>query len=105
MRLRWPCPLFIGLIGISCSVSAQAPASPDDPILAGLAPEVRKDYVVTPAGLFHRSCVLQVENGETVEEGGVRRKDGSFKPIEPCKYPSFRLRHDNRIETIEPQSP
>lgn len=66
-------------------------ADPNDPELAGLPYEIRKDYVVTPAGLFHRSCVNQVDNGSTVlADGSIKNKDGSIRSTTPCQYPSFR---------------
>jgi hypothetical protein len=67
-------------------------ADPNDPHLSSLPPDLRKEYVVTPGGLLmHRSCVHQVENGETVNfvDGSIKGTDGQVRNTAPCKYPSF----------------
>lgn len=46
------------------------------------------DYVQTPNGFFHKSCVIQVESDETVIPGEViKGPNGAVKAIEPCHYP------------------
>jgi len=48
------------------------------------------DYVATPAGWYHRSCVHQVPDSSLVDASGlVHRKDGSTFQIPKCLYPSY----------------
>ena len=80
--------VLIGMVGVA---GAQK-ADPNDPHLSSLPPDLRKEYVVTPGGLLmHRSCVHQVENGETVNfvDGSIKGTDGQVRNTALCKYPSF----------------
>lgn len=53
---------------------------------------VPADYVITPFGYFHPSCVLQLKNGESFQEGGVlRHADGSTETVPFCPYPHYWL--------------
>ena len=46
------------------------------------------DYVPTPAGWYHRSCVHQVEDGASVRpDGVVTRKDKTSYRVSRCAYP------------------
>src|SRR2546425_8344311 len=57
------------------------------------APEVRANYVRTPAGWYHRSCVHEIEEGALVEKDGlVRRRDGTTYQIPKCLYPVYGAR-------------
>lgn len=48
------------------------------------------DYVVTPNGLFHPSCVGRLEEDETLSiQGDVIRPDGSRVKATACPYPRF----------------
>ena len=84
--------LFLLLLGFSCLSSmahgqrtpALPPAGPNRP--AG----VPADYVITPFGYFHPSCVLQLDKRESLNKLGVlQRADGSQIQVGPCKYPHF----------------
>lgn len=48
-------------------------------------------YAITPFGYFHPSCVLRVEEGETLlADGRVRHADGSVAANIPvCNYPHY----------------
>ncbi len=49
--------------------------------------KIQDDYVATPAGWYHRSCVHQIEDGARVGKGGlVRRKNGTTYQIPKCLY-------------------
>jgi len=67
------------------------PANPDDPELAFLPPEVRREYVVTPLGLIHKSCDHLVLPGETeLQDGSIKEVDGTILHFLPCQYPFIR---------------
>src|SRR5215469_5147528 len=52
---------------------------------------VPDNYVVTPFGYFHPSCVRHVAEGEVVlADGRIQHADGSVDTIAPvCDYPHF----------------
>lgn len=55
------------------------------------------DYVVTPNGYFHASCVKQLTAGDAVEaDGSVLHRDGSRAAVAACAYPSFSVRGERR---------
>lgn len=64
---------------------AQAPAGRNRP--AG----VPDDYVITPFGYFHPSCVLRLAQGESVLADGrvLQHADGALEDIPACKYPHY----------------
>jgi hypothetical protein len=48
------------------------------------------DYVVTPNGLFHASCVVKVEENDLITANGdVRHADGSVREATVCAYARF----------------
>jgi hypothetical protein len=52
---------------------------------------VPADFLATPAGFVHPSCVVEVQPGETIlENGDIRQADGSARHVAPCAYPRFR---------------
>ena len=77
----------ICLVAVFCSVMlrAQAPAGPNRP------PQVPEDYVVTPFGYFHPSCVMHLANGEQLLEGGqqIQKADGTIYIVPACEYPHY----------------
>jgi hypothetical protein len=48
------------------------------------------DYVMTPAGLYHRSCVHEVESEARVDGGTVARRDGTTYGLAECAFPARR---------------
>jgi len=52
---------------------------------------VPSDYVITPFGYFHPSCVRQVNLGETVlGDGRLRFEDGTEETVAPfCSFPRY----------------
>lgn len=63
---------------------------------------VPADYVVTPNGMFHPSCVIHVADGERVDaQGNVVRRDGSVAKTAACAHPRFVAR-PGAVERIEP---
>lgn len=66
-----------------------------DPLEAGSSgpvrpPTVPGDFVTTPHGYFHRSCVVEVAEGEAVRAGGtLLRADGETRAISGCKHDRY----------------
>ncbi len=79
--------MFVLLIlGTTATVSrAQAPAGPNRP------PQVPEEYVVTPFGYFHPSCVVRLAESEELLEGGrmIQRADGTIYTVPVCEYPHY----------------
>ncbi len=90
-KLRWEragrmlAVVLLSTAALSTMLHAQAPAGPNRP--AG----VPENYVVTPFGYFHPSCVLELAAGDTLlkDEGAVHHADGSHTVIPACAYPRF----------------
>ncbi len=52
------------------------------------------DYVTTPAGLYHRSCVHEIEDGARAGRNGrVTRKNGTTYQLPNCLHPVRHIRH------------
>ncbi len=82
-------PKIVCVIFLSALVArAQAPAGPNRP------PQVPENYVVTPFGYFHPSCVVHLAEGEELLEGGerIQRADGSIYTVPVCEYPHYTAR-------------
>lgn len=82
-------PLLLGISGLSSGAQAQTaralpPAGPHRPA------SVPPNYVITPFGYFHPSCVLQLKKGEYItRDRMVHHADGSEDQVSSCKYPHF----------------
>jgi hypothetical protein len=66
-----------------------AAAAPAELVAAppGPAPE---GYVITPNGLFHASCVIQLGPDEQARgDGKIARADGTIREVAPCRYPHY----------------
>ena len=52
---------------------------------------VPSDYVITPFGYFHSSCVKELAKGDVVrrEYNAIQHADGSFDDTHVCSYPRF----------------
>jgi hypothetical protein len=70
------------LVGITY---AQKPVGPNRPA------NVPSDYVITPFGYFHPSCVRQAGEGQTIlADGRIRFADGTEDATAPvCGYPRY----------------
>jgi hypothetical protein len=75
------------------SGQATAPAVASNVTMAGPGrpAEVPEGYVITPSGYFHPSCVLMIEEGETLlADGRVKHADGAVEANAPvCSYPHY----------------
>jgi hypothetical protein len=52
---------------------------------------VPADFVVTPFGYFHPSCVNHLAKGDVLrqDEGAIQRANGTYETIQECAYPHF----------------
>ncbi len=59
----------------------------DDPTKPAQVPN---DYVITPFGYFHPSCVQYVDPSEQINtDGDIARADGTVRSVAPCAYPRY----------------
>jgi hypothetical protein len=64
-------------------------------------PGMTADYVRTPHGYFHSSCVQQVDQSEELQEdGSIKRADGKIRAMTQCAYPRF-LKNGARVEASD----
>ena len=84
-RAKWIFCIMLFLLISLGMLNAQKPAGPNRPA------SVPSDYVITPFGYFHPSCVRQVSEGQTVlGDGRIRFKDGSEETAAPfCGFPRY----------------
>jgi hypothetical protein len=48
------------------------------------------EYVITPFGYFHPSCVRSLVKGERqMRDGSVQHADGTIEPVAACGYPHY----------------
>ncbi|WP_133166871.1 hypothetical protein [Solimicrobium silvestre] len=61
-------------------------------------PGMTADYVRTPHGYFHSSCVQHIDQSEELQvDGSIKRADGKLRQVAQCAYPRF-LNNGTRIE-------
>jgi len=72
------------------------------PLVMTRPPTVPADYVPTPNGWFHPSCVVEVRDGERVQpDGAVARADGSIsRAAAPCAHTAYDVNGAPRIEHV-----
>lgn len=74
---------------LNAQVAAFKPASnvtlagPDRPA------DVPEDFVITPFGYFHPSCVMELAEGNTLLERSVQHADGTVEPAPVCNYAHY----------------
>jgi hypothetical protein len=74
---------------------AEGAGSDADPIEDGGSgavrpPTVPGDFVTTPHGYFHPSCVVEVAEGETLRDDGVLlRADGEAREVAGCRHARY----------------
>jgi hypothetical protein len=85
----------LGLLAAAACTEKPAPVSvealPGPPAVGML---VSQDYVPTPAGWFHRSCIHEVPDNARIATRSrvVTRRDGSTYQVPACTHPSYRTR-------------
>lgn len=68
---------------------------------AGRPATVPADFVVTPAGYMHPSCIVLVSEEETARaDGSIERADGRVRKPAPCRHP----RYDSSGQPIDPSA-
>ena len=84
-RAKWIFFVMLFVIMALAMLHAQKPAGPNRPAT------VPSDYVITPVGYFHPSCVRQVKEGDTLlGDGRIQFKDGTEETIAPvCSFPHY----------------
>lgn len=61
-------------------------------------PGMTADYVRTPHGYFHASCVQHIDQSEELQvDGNIKRADGKTRQVAACAYPHF-LKNGTRVE-------
>src|SRR5882757_10804682 len=65
---------------------------------AGRPANVPPEYVVTPFGYMHPSCVVHTRQGERVGQNMLHHADGTVENIPACQYPRYRAKG----EVVEP---
>jgi len=64
-------------------------------------PGLTADYVRTPHGYFHSSCVQHVDQSEELQQdGSIKRADGNIRQVAQCAYPRF-TKNGTRIEATD----
>jgi hypothetical protein len=90
-RIRRICgSILLSICVASCTagdtIESSPPSDPGDSNTSPFGP----DYLATPVGYIHRSCVYEVDDGATVDEAGnVQHADGSTFRAAPCAYPTY----------------
>jgi hypothetical protein len=95
--MKISCKIFWSVLFLATSVTglyAQAPAG------FGRPANVPANYVITPAGYFHPSCVRQLGRGESLLADGrvLQHADGTLENIPACEFPHY----TSRGEVITP---
>jgi len=82
---------------VACLAAAQAPAGPMRPAA------VPADFVVTPFGYFHPSCVNHLAQGDVLREDlkVIERKSGTTQPL-ACAYPHFEADGTKEVGDLKP---
>lgn len=65
-------------------IAAAAAAPAADSATAAIAADT--DWIRTPAGLVHRSCVHEIPEGAVVRKDSVRRRDGTTYALPVCRF-------------------
>ena len=94
MRLNQAAALVLALASASCAGRSESSIETQTQGLAvsqiGPPSGVPTNYVFTHHGFFHPSCVIHVNNGETINsDGDIIQTDGQIRKVSPCPYQHF----------------
>src|SRR5262249_22136926 len=86
--------LLVGCSALSSRGSTEDTGVTENDALASVRPRTRPksapaDYVATPNGFFHPSCIASVHPDEREVNGVIVRADGSTRKLDACAYPRF----------------
>ena len=79
-------------VTVSQRVNAADSPRNGEPAMIGksaVPPALAAEYVQTPAGEYHRSCVHLLPDSAIASEQGIAMIDGSRRSVEPCHYPVY----------------
>ena len=96
-RAKWSFCIILFLLISLGMLCAQKPVGSNRPA------NVPSDYVITPFGYFHPSCVRQTQEGETLlADGRIRFADGSEETAAPaCGFPRYTPKGE-LVEFVKP---
>jgi len=77
---------------------AQAPSGATRPA------SVPADFVITPFGYFHPSCVGHLAKGDVLRDnvGAIQRANGTSETIQECAYPHFEADGTKVVGEVQP---
>src|SRR6266567_2633759 len=96
LRRRKPMKIFLaGLLALGLTAGCgESPSAPPSSSISTSKAALQdpSDYVPTPAGWMHRSCVHVIGNDACLDDrtGIVTRQDGSTYVIPKCQYSGYR---------------
>lgn len=104
-RALWT--LVAAAVAAACAESPTAVSRSNQSVKTEVAlVSAQGDYVATPAGWYHRSCVHEIPDGARWDTAGVvTRRDGSVYRIPPCAYASYPLNQPPSGVGMAPQTP
>jgi hypothetical protein len=81
----------IGMSALSThNAFSQVQVAPLTPAGQSRPAGVPENYVITPNGYFHPSCVIEVKEKETVRaDGNIQHVDGSIENVSACGYQHY----------------
>jgi hypothetical protein len=90
------CQRSLKLIALTTLATGLTAAQALTPAGARRPASVPADYVITPFGYFHPSCVHQLANGESVRKdaNAIQHADGSLEGLQPCAHAQFNAKGD-----------
>lgn len=79
------CWLLAACTDRSAPLSTESPSAALDQVTGG------EEWIATPAGWYHRSCVHEIAAGATFRPADLRvtRSDGTGYQLPPCAYPHY----------------
>jgi len=85
------CSQLLKSIAITMLAAGLTSAQSLHPAGPGRPTTVPADFVITPFGYFHPSCVMQLAKGdvERQDENAIQHADGSYESVPPCAYPHY----------------
>jgi len=107
MKSRW-FRLSTLLAAFACLVNIPIPSAQGQAVPAGphRPAGVPQEFVITPYGYFHPSCVSEVKKGEALLASGriLQHADGTLENLPACAYPHYTSRGE-KIAATESEPP